>query len=213
MSDLLPVHLVANRVSFPLNEAVHSWLVPLLDSYYEADKGICEAINRQLSRGRELACAKGCSSCCKTHKDIPVYPVELVGMTWYVTEKVTGEKRSRLKEQLANHNNIDGCPFLLGGECSIHPVRPLACRHFNVFGKQCAEGEDAYHTRRQDVLTPIKKYKEKALLITIPFYGDYKKSEQKKLVETGAINKLARPLKDCHWESLPEKMTTFDDRQ
>jgi hypothetical protein len=91
-------------------------------------------------------------------------------------------------------------------------MRPLACRHFNVFGKPCAEGEDAFHSRRQDVLTPIRKYPQEALLVTLPFYGDIDSKEQKKLVESGAINKLARVMKDCHWESLPDKMLAYEQK-
>jgi hypothetical protein len=35
------------RLDFPLNEAVHQWLAPLLDSYYIADKGIYKAIRKE----------------------------------------------------------------------------------------------------------------------------------------------------------------------
>jgi Fe-S-cluster containining protein len=193
-----------NRVSFPLDEAVHQWLTPLLDSYYIADKGIDKAISKEQKKGRQLACARGWSSCCKTHKDIPVFPLELVGITWFVTEKTAGEVRQKLKRQLAQHRDIDAC--------SIHPMRPLACRHFNVFGKPCAEGEDAFHSRRQDVLTPISKYQQQALLVTLSFYDNIDSHEQKKLVESGALNKLARAMRDCHWETLPEKMPAFEQK-
>jgi len=200
------------RLQFPLNEAVHQWLTPLLDSYFVADTGIHKAIAKETKKGRELACAKGCSSCCKTHKDIPVFPLELVGITWFVTEKIEGETRQRLKQQLQQHQTLGACPFLVDDACSIHPLRPLACRHFNVFGQVCAEGEDAYHSRRQDVLVPIKQYKDEALQVTLPFYGDIDAREQKKLIESGALNNLARAMKDCHWESLPEKMNAFEER-
>ncbi|MBS1114086.1 MAG: hypothetical protein H6Q92_1849, partial [Nitrospirae bacterium] len=36
------------------------------------------------------------------------------------------------------------------------------CRQFNVFGSPCAEGEDPYYTRREDVLLPIKQYTDRA---------------------------------------------------
>lgn len=203
---------IPKRLQFPLNEAVHHWLTPLMDSYFIADKGIYKAVFKELKKGRALACTKGCSSCCKTHKDIPVFPLELVGITWFATEKVEGETRQILKRQLLQHQTLDGCPFLVEDVCSIHPMRPLACRHFNVFGQVCADGEDAYHTRRQDVLTPIKKYKDEALQITLPFYASMDTKEQKKLIESGSLNKLARAMKDCHWQSLPAKMDSFEER-
>ncbi len=71
-------------LNFALNEAVQQWLAPLLDSYYVADQDTEKALATEQKKARELACVKACSSCCKTHKDIPVFPLELVGMTWHV---------------------------------------------------------------------------------------------------------------------------------
>lgn len=61
----------------------------------------------------------------------------------------------------------------------------------------CAPGEDAFHTRRQNVLTPIRSYKDMALEITVPFYGKVTQSEQKKLVQSGRLDQLARAMRDC----------------
>jgi len=198
------------RLSFPIEEQAFEWLPMLLDAYHTADIGVAVGIRREEQKGRTLACAKGCSACCRTHTTIPVYPLELVGMTWFAAEKIEGPVRERLKDQLRAHRKGQPCPFLVEGVCSVHPMRPLACRHFNVFGRACAEGEDAYYTRRQDVLTPIPKYKDDAFFAMLPFYGVTRKSERRKVIKSGAMHQMARVLQECNWESLAQRMESFD---
>lgn len=201
------------RLSFPEEEARFEWLPLLLEAYHIADVGVAEGVVREEKQGRVLACRKGCSACCRTHKDIPVYPLELVGMTWYATEKVAPPLRSKLKDQLWGYRQGEPCPFLVEGVCSIHPMRPLACRQFNVFGKACAEGEDPFHTRRQDVMTPIRKYIDEALFTMLPFYGVGNKGERRKMIKSGTVHQLARELQSCNWPSVADKMSEFDGRR
>jgi Fe-S-cluster containining protein len=198
------------RLSFPDDEKDHPWLSTLLEAYYIVDKGIVHAIGAEKKTGRKLACAKGCSSCCRTHKDIPVYPLELVGITWYVTEKITGIAREALRKQLEGYKKHDPCPFLIEGACSVHQMRPMACRQFNVFGKPCEEGEDPFYTRREDVMDPVKKYVDQAFFIMLPLYGVEKESERIKIVETGAFHKMAKELQAFNWKNLVERMNNFD---
>ena len=200
----------ARRLSFPEDEKDHPWLSALLEAYCIVDKGIVHAIDAEKKKGRKLACAKGCSTCCRTHKDIPVYPLELVGITWYVTEKIAGAAREVLRKQLEGYKEHDPCPFLIEGACSVHPMRPMACRQFNVFGKPCEEGEDPYYTRREDVLDPVKKYVDQAFFIMLPFYGVEKESERIRIVETGEFHKMAKELQAFNWKSLTGKMNSFD---
>src|SRR4030042_6205500 len=121
------------RLSFPSDESKHPWLPLLLDAYFIVYKGIDEAVRAAFKKGRKLAASKGCSNCCKTHQTIPVYPLELVGLSWYVTEKITGPERDIIKTQLRNYKENDPCTFLVNGACSVHPMRPVACRQFHVF--------------------------------------------------------------------------------
>lgn len=201
------------RLSFATDEERFAWLGILLDAYLVIDQGVSEAIQREHKQGRELACAKGCSSCCSSHQDIPVYPLELMGMSWYIIEKLQSPLREQLKQQLENLDNINSCPFLLQGACSIHPMRPMACRQFNVINKPCAEGEDAFHTRRQDVITPIKKFADDAFDIMLPFYGVKKKAERRKAIKQGALHSVAKVMRECNWQSLPGKMADFDSKR
>ncbi len=200
------------RLSFPKDEAKKSWLKLLLEGYHIVDKGVSKAIVEGRKKGRKLACSKGCSPCCVTHQDIPIYPLELSGIVWYVNEKISGKLRDILKKQLAEFKKGSPCPFIVDNACSIHPLRPMACRQFNVFGRQCEQGEDPFHTRREDVMDPVKKHVDQAFYIMLPFYGVEKESERIRIIETGGFHKMVRELHSCNWKELAEKMERFDKK-
>jgi len=200
----------ARLQQFSEDETRQDWLKPLLDGYYRTDQGVHEGIRRGTAQGRKLACRKGCAACCRSHLTIPVYPLELVGIYWYVIEKTTGEVRKQLEIQLADFETSSACPFLVNDVCAVHPMRPMACRPFNVFGKVCKEGEDAYHTRRQDVLVPIQKYADDAFFAMLPFYGVKARGERRKLIKEGAHHRLAKVLQQQDWPKLAQRMREFD---
>ncbi|HMK57085.1 MAG TPA: YkgJ family cysteine cluster protein [Dissulfurispiraceae bacterium] len=193
------------------DEKVQPWLRLLLDAYAVIDEGVASGIAEEVKkRGFRLACSKGCGNCCATHRDIPVYPLELIGIYWFVIEKIGRPLRSIVKKQLLEHRRGGICPFLVDAACSIHQMRPAACRQFNVFNKPCESGEDPFYTRRADVLTPISRYIDKAFSIMLPFYGITDKREIKRASATRLINSLARPLQLCPWHELPARMDEFD---
>jgi hypothetical protein len=194
------------RVSFPDEEAIYDWLSMLLDAYHVIDTGIAEAIKTAKKRGRKVACSKGCFNCCETHHTIPVYPLELIGISWYAMEKFTGPERDSLRKQLADYRENSPCPFLLEGACSIHPIRPISCRQFIVFGNPCIAGEDPYYTRRKDVLTPIQRYVDRAFFIMLPFYGIKDEAERIKVIKGRLMHKMVKLMQTCNWKSLAEKM-------
>jgi len=206
-------YLRPSKLSFPVDDAVHSWLPMLLNAYHIVDKGIAEAIKKEKKRSnRKLACSKGCSSCCKTHQTIPVYPLELIGISWYTIEKITGPEREVLNNQLRSYKEGDPCPFLLQGSCLVHPIRPISCRQFIVFGKPCAEGEDPYYSRPEDLLPPIKKFVDQAFFIMLPFYGIKDESERLKIIQSGAVHQLVKLMQTCNWKSLADRMDDFDSK-
>lgn len=195
------------RLRFPAEEAEHTWLSHALEAYYRADVGVAKGIKLAEKNGRTLACAKGCSSCCKSHTTIPIFPLELLGLYWYVTRIMVEDKRARLKPQLANHAAGGPCPFLLDGACSVHPMRPLACRHFNVFDQVCAEGEDAFYTRREDVLTPIKSHQDAAYEAMLPFHGFVAAEQKREAMQHNYIQNQARVLQEIDWAHLAARIT------
>jgi len=194
------------RFSLPDNEKRLPWLSMLLEAYFTVDKGIAASVESERKKGRKLACAKGCSSCCVTHKDIPLYPLELQGLIWYVTQKISGPDRDLLKTRLYSFRKNDPCPFLIKRACSIHPMRPMACRQFNVFDQSCEEGEDPFYTRRHDVMDPVKKHVDQAFFIMLPYHGIEKESDRIKFIDAGEMHKMVRELHSCNWKALAERM-------
>lgn len=192
---------LSRRLHFPEEEKRLSWLPLLLDAYAIADTGIGVAIRDREKRHQvRLACGKGCGNCCEHQRDIPLYPHELVGIYWFVSEKMSPSVRGVLKNRLAGHTPDSPCPFLIDGACSIHPLRPLGCRQFNVFTTPCAPGEDPYHTRRNDVLTPLPDYTDRVFAAALPLYA------VKQPVDRAAGIKLVRAqimnLQTFDWNKL-----------
>ena len=195
-----------SRLSYADDESRHDWLPILLDIYFTTDQGVAAGIQREAKKGRELACFKGCSACCRSHTTIPIFPIEITGLYWYIIEKSTGDIRERLKEQCRSFEKGNPCPFLIDGACGVHPMRPQACRQFNVFGTPCAEGEDAYYTRRQDVLTPIKKYKDDAMAKMLPFHNITGRAQRREAMKTGLLNNYVKVLQEVEWPKVAERM-------
>ncbi len=196
------------QLSFPADEAKNSWLPILLNVYHQTDKGVYEAVQKREKKGEKLACAKGCSSCCTTHTTIPVYPMELLGIYWYTIEVITGEVRETIIKQLKQFDSDCKCPFLIEpqGACGIHPIRPMACRYFNVFNTPCEVDEDPYYSRRKDVLTPIAKHKNKALELMLPFHGIIEPAKKREAIKTGYLHDFAQNLQELEWDKLAKRM-------
>jgi uncharacterized protein len=206
MGKKRPAVAAPARLTFAEDEARLPWLGLLLDVYQTTDEGVAQGIRQGERLGRKLACARGCAACCRSHSDIPVYPLELAGIAWYLVEKLGGELRARVRQQLAQHGAHPACPFLVDEACAIHPLRPMACRHFNVFGRACAEGEDAFHTRREDVLTPVAFHKDKALAMMLRHHQLPTEAARKARVADGSVHALAQSLRELRWENLAQRM-------
>jgi hypothetical protein len=199
------------RAAFPEAEAKLIWLNLLLDAYSVVDEGVELALGQQ-SRGRILACRKGCAGCCRIHAAVPVYPLEMAGMAWYCTEAVSGGQRFILAAQLESFEEGKPCPFLVDEICVIYPLRPMACRQFNVFGLPCAENEDPFYSRPEDVLTPLEEYVDAAFRVTLPFYGITNEGDKDIFISTKQIHRQVRVLQHCNWKELAKKMRAFDAR-
>ncbi len=192
---------LSRRLSFPDDERRIPWLPLLLDAYAIADTGIQVAVKKEEKRRNvRLACGKGCGNCCIHQRDIPLYPHELVGIYWYVSEKLSPPIRQEMKKRLAAHRRDSPCPFLVDGSCSIHPLRPVGCRQFNVFTTPCAPDEDPYFTRREDVLTPIPEYTDRAFAAVLPFYNI--KSEGDRAAAIRLVRSQIMNLQAFDWNRL-----------
>jgi Fe-S-cluster containining protein len=198
----------APAVRFPADEARHPWLPALLRLHALVDAGVAAAVREQeRSRGVPRACRRGCDVCCRTQSDIPAFPIELTGITWYCVEKLAGAARSAVRENLERHvPGAHTCPFLVEHACAVHAVRPVACRLFTVFGAPCAEEEDPFHARRDDLLAAPPGLLAQAYRVMLPFHGVTEPRDQQTWLERGMVQSLAANLPTCNWNSLARLM-------
>nr|WP_246388034.1 YkgJ family cysteine cluster protein [Desulfovibrio intestinalis] len=145
----------------------------LLDTYAVVDLGVKKAAERD---GRAVACHAGCDQCCK--QPIPVTPLEVLALHSYTRHRLPQDGLATLVDRLAAFEGDKRymtlpCPFLQDSSCLVYPVRPVACRQYMVFGRACAQGEDASRTRPDDLLTPLYDYMLTGLLRTLPWYAGH----------------------------------------
>jgi len=189
------------RLSNSTAEKRHKWLIPLLDAYAIIDEGVDVTIREhEIKRGVKLACHMGCSSCCK-QSDIPLYPLEINGLLWYVIEELSDEARASIRVRF-EEGFRDSCLFLIDHSCAVHAMRPIACRLYNVFNKPCADGEDPFQRRRADVMTPLPDYMERAFFEMLPYYGITDEIERYYAIESGMLHEKAVNLRAYDWARL-----------
>jgi len=191
---------LSRRLHFPEDEKRIPWLSRLLDAYAVVDTGVAIALrNAEKKEKKKLACSKGCAVCCR-QKDIPLYPHELPGLAWFVTEKLEPAVQVAVTEQLRAHRKGFPCPFLVDGSCAVHPLRPVSCRQFNVFTTPCAPSEDPYYTRKDDVLVPLPDYTDRAFAAVVKFYEFERDRDAAKAVKF--IRSQILNLQEYDWTKL-----------
>lgn len=98
------------------------------------------AAAEELCAGRLMACKAGCPHCCVLN--VAVLLPEAMIIAHSLRETLSPPELEAMQKQLAGHRSWTRwmedderiikhmtCPFLdSAGSCSIHPVRPLACR-------------------------------------------------------------------------------------
>lgn len=94
-----------------------------------------EAFRAALPPQDGLACAKGCSHCCRTY--VSATPADLLLLTAYIRRTREGDELERLKTRLRfaakSERTREGpppvCPFLEDSLCSVYEERPSVCAH------------------------------------------------------------------------------------
>ncbi|MCR5266635.1 MAG: YkgJ family cysteine cluster protein [Cyanobacteria bacterium RUI128] len=95
---------------------------------------ITPAINKKFENQKEyLACAKGCSLCCKT-VSMPYSEIEFE----YIKQgfnSLNSEEQKEITDKIKNiteNKNETACPFLKDDICSVYKYRGLICRTFGL---------------------------------------------------------------------------------
>lgn len=172
-------------------------------------------------------CKRGCSFCC--HQNIRIGASEEFTITNYLHEKVGLDVKQKIKNQLIAwldyFNNVTPssrvleendiqvfesqiakdripCFFLISGECSIYPARPLVCRTHIVesYPEKCDSD------RRRD---------------SIPITKDVRQQKAFELIKTFPINSirlLAYSVTDyfglkMHMKPITMRVLTSDKKQ
>ena len=198
----------------PESEDLPAELKPLVEAYAVIDRGVAgDVLKHSLKHRAELACKRGCAECCG-QTDIPLYPLEARGIAWYVRERmeavlrevIMGRVRELRKLGRAEERRLSGqgCVFLVDGACTVHLMRPVACRLYNVFGAECAQGEDPYYTRRVEVLEPSAEARERAFFLMLPYYGITDDTERYYAIQDGWLDRQAVNLREYEWRELGE---------
>ena len=146
-----------------------------------------------------MPAGKAAATAARIKKTCPSIPTSWSASTGMSRKKWRPPDRDVLRDRLAHSDAGEACPFLIDKACSIHPVRPIGCRQFNVFTAPCAPGEDPFYTRRDDVLMPVADYTDRAFAAVLPFYGLKREgaAEAIKLVRSQIMN-----LRSFDWSKL-----------
>ena len=149
--NLPPLSIEVPDIPMGLSE-----VVPLL---YELCDRCVDIACKHIKSGERVTCSKGCGSCCR--QVVPVSIPEVLFLRSFL-DRLPSEGRECYQSSLktivdsASRNGIlpalenagsdheaiaaaeayfnqgYNCPFLENGACSIHAVRPFACREFNA---------------------------------------------------------------------------------
>ncbi len=193
----------SRRLTYPDDEARYSWLAIILTAYHIVDAGIAvELKGEETRRQAKAACHQGCSNCCTLFPDIPVSPLEILGISWFVMEQLAGDVREAVRERITGLWQIGECPFLNGSVCSIYPLRPLACRMFFVFGNPCQPEENVVRTRPSDAWWHSKQVARRAVMVMLPYYGITGKNEKAQAWSQGYIYSISSAIYELSWPQL-----------
>jgi len=193
----------SRRLTYPDDEAKHPWLAIILTAHHIVDTGITiELGEEEAKRQAKTACQRGCSNCCALFPDIPVSPLEILGISWFVMEQLAGDVRKEVSERITRLWQIGECPFLISSVCSVYPMRPLACRMFFVFGSPCRPGENVARTRPDDAWWHSKAVTRPAAMAMLPYYGITGKDEKARALSEGYIYSISDAIYELSWSQL-----------
>lgn len=121
---------------FEAAENAESWLDHLHESARERERPL-------------IACQKGCNYCC--HQEVHATIPEILLIAGTLHERCSPEELKAVKERCRHYiagskgltilQNLQPCPLLVDGLCSIYENRPLTCRgYFSESVEPCRRG-------------------------------------------------------------------------
>ncbi len=130
----------------------------------------------------QRACRKGCSYCCRL-VNIAVAIPEALAVAEYLRKRTGKDEREGVRRRidgfLKKTKGLDyqqramvrhPCPLLVEDVCSVHEVRPLACRGWNSLDASKCE-EDLHHPERECVTSVYLPQLDIARAVRIGMYA------------------------------------------
>lgn len=194
-----------DRKKYNVDEANYPELVVLFDTYDISDS-LTQVYLEQVG---PVMCKKGCSNCCK-NPTVPFTEPELIGISWYAAEKLTGSIRARVKQRLYDHEATVECPFLIDDDCSVYEVRPLICRQFYVKNIRCVQYEDIVSNRPQDIVAPIELIVKASLMRLLDFWPYAATLDKEHALESGVMQDITVNMHEYDWVELAKTMDAYD---
>lgn len=193
------------RKKYNVDESNYPELTVILDTYDISDS-MTQAYLEQVG---PVMCKKGCSNCCK-NPVVPFTEPELIGISWYATEKLTNPVREQIKQRLYDHEATVECPFLLNNECSVYEVRPLICRQFYVKNTACTQNENIISNRPHDIVAPIQPILKASFIKLLDFWPSASMEDKEEAFENGVIQDITVNMHEYNWVELAKTMDAFD---
>jgi len=181
------------------DEDEHAWLTILLDALHVLDHGLThEVAAEEQRRGVRVGCHAGCTACCQSN--VRLRPIEIEGIAWYAATRLDEDTWQRVKAQLAGPER-GVCPFLLEGQCSVRPLRPITCRTFFVFGQPCRVGERLFELRSGDVFERSEALFERMAmrLLDDASFGLRGNQNKRTAYHTGVMVRSALRMEQVDW--------------
>jgi hypothetical protein len=199
-----------DRSQIAKDEAKYKWLPILLDAYDISDRLTAECLAELSKEGLHVACQKGCYACC-LNPAVPLNELEMMGISWYVEEKLQDD-RLEVMQRLSDRSRRSECAFLIGGCCSIYPMRPLSCRLFYVKSPPCAVGEGVHRTRAQDIVMPTKRIAKEVSMRILDYFGIKGDEAKEKAFEEGVMVEKSMPMNQHDWSTIGQAKMSFREK-
>lgn len=181
------------------DEDDYPWLTILLDALHILDHGLSQEVPaEEQRRGLRVGCHAGCTACCQSN--VRLRPIEVEGIAWYAATRLDEPTWRRVKAQLAQPDGPT-CPFLLDGQCSVRPLRPITCRTFFVFGPSCKVGERLLETRFGDIFEHSEELNERVALRLFDdtSFGLSSDRDKRAAYRTGTMYRSAMRMLQVDW--------------
>lgn len=193
-----------HRIRLVGAEAEPSWLGAVLDAYAVVDADVERVVALRVRGGESLACVAGCFQCCI--QPVPLTKYEIMAIGWYLAHGAVPGALDAVAAARHRRGGSWACPMLQDGGCVAYPVRPIACRRFNVLGRPCLVGEITEATRPGDMLAPGEGALRRAMALLLPLAGVAPKDMRRALDER-LLHNEAVLIQGVDWEAVVQGVT------